>query len=468
MWLLDFINNQLISGAAPTDDEILTEAQRIVRKADVEESSAKGLETSWFRDLILLSELPHSTTVKLDHQTKSETTANKEWIMQIESISGNRTADREAGRIGCSMENALVEYVKSMQAFGLTPVDSELQVQACKIIDDIEPVANFKCQPAVGWFKFLIHSSADWLSEFRRRAGLSPPSSDSKVARDASYSLDEKLGYASTPNSSEIQQDLKNWLQSQQALGKSVQEEETQNQARLPTYGNDEAWNPTFFDDPSVLDSFNRKDDSEPSREGLSSVLLEGNKPAPNHQSTWERNNAADYSRTLHWDLSDHVLGLGFPPASYNQKLTTSLEKLPDDSPGGQSSPGTNSSKPLRYFLSDANCYGRLEKELTRFVMSCMSPNNPLQHVRIRTLGLYPRWYYSLVQNDTDHYSRRSLLMLKSRTKPAGSYTTTTIHGTKPRPIIPNGSSVLNVKPVSFQRRTVQVSRPLAFLDRGR
>jgi hypothetical protein len=35
----------------------------------------------------------------------------------------------------------------------------------------------------------------------------------------------------------------------------------------------------------------------------------------------------------------------------------------------------------LRYFLNDANCYGRLVRELTRFVTSCTSPNNPTSHL---------------------------------------------------------------------------------------
>lgn len=34
-----------------------------------------------------------------------------------------------------------------------------------------------------------------------------------------------------------------------------------------------------------------------------------------------------------------------------------------------------------KYFLTDANCYRRLEKELTRFVLSSISANNPRQHV---------------------------------------------------------------------------------------
>jgi hypothetical protein len=82
----------------------------------------------------------------------------------------------------------------------------------------------------------------------------------------------------------------------------------------------------------------------------------------------------------LHWDLDG--VPIHSSPANENESGS-----------GGRNSPEepliitppsmnlTSAGQPLKYFLNDAQCYGRLMRELTRYVKTCMSPNNPNQHV---------------------------------------------------------------------------------------
>ena len=101
------------------------------------------------------------------------------WAQKLEMMnSENPLKDStDLSTIKCSKDRALIAFVQSRQMLGLTALDSELQVEACRILDDVENTSNFKCKGAVSWFKYLINSSTGWLAPFRKRAGL-PRSSE--------------------------------------------------------------------------------------------------------------------------------------------------------------------------------------------------------------------------------------------------------------------------------------------------
>lgn len=247
---------------AVTDGQLLLEAQRIVQKVDTEDTSPTGPAVSWFRDLIMLYR-PASNTTNEGPYTITKTAA---WTAQIEKLHASKCANSDLRTLGCEKEKMLLQYVKSRETFSQPPTDAELQFQACRILEDVEPKSNFKCKEALQWFKFLINSSTHWLSDFKRRAGIL-----------------------------------------------------------------------------TVAGQF------ESTTAGAVASL-----------------------QALHWGTSDEAIGQTSPMTAKDSLPSSSIE----------TPQSTNSqSQPLRYFLSDANCYGRLEKELTRFVTSCLSPNNPLQHV---------------------------------------------------------------------------------------
>lgn len=374
----DYINARLVTHSTLTDDELLFEAQNIVREIDTKENSLHGHQISWFRDLIMLSRFSQRGSPEMGSDASLNAALNATWAEKVERSKGREPPNLGHGATD-KMEKRLVEFVASRQALGLTPTDSELQVQACMIIDEIEPMANFKCQGAVQWFKFLITSSTSWLSEFRRRAGL-PRSSE--LAYEHIRSTDDKTIDFSIHNSYRLQRELKDWVQLQRAIGKTPSDADIQSQARLIIYGSDDTWNQTVLDDINHLNTFKRQNGLAPTFEGALPVLPEAGDLPPAVVSTGTKSTSGGSSPTLHWALDDRG-GIGLPsPLSEGDRLTISnLDQALHTHSMNQPSTNTNPTVPLRYFLNDANCYGRLAKELTRFVMSCLSPNNPLQHV---------------------------------------------------------------------------------------
>jgi hypothetical protein len=360
LYLVDYINNQALAGAAPTDHQLLVEAQRIVRKVDIEDTSQTGPEISWFRDLIMLCGPSYDTT-QLVNQRSRETSSNLTWTTQIEKMKASKSANSSLSTIGCEKEKILMKYVKCKQASGQTPTDSELQMQACKAIEDVEPKSNFKCKEAVQWFKFLINSSTNWLSEFKRRAGLSPISG--KMREHVQLANSGAMNYSIY--------NLHGSHQDQQASEKIFGE-------NMPRHSHIGIYDGNY-DNRAVLSELNYLSTSQ-SRNGLTTLQDGAPTAAPeareliSAQLSDAGTSAIISPQALHWSISNEVVGCT-GPMSTNDYLPASIIGKPLTNRENQ---------PLRYFLSDVNCYGRLEKELTRFVASCLSPNNPLQHVRFQ------------------------------------------------------------------------------------
>lgn len=137
-------------------------------------------------------------------------------------------------------------------------------------------------------------------------------------------------------------------------------------------YGSDDQWNQTWADDPLYLHMFKTRNGLAPAAENKPSIMLPTVIISPEQA-------ASSPSRTLHWELEN----IETHPGSKGTSLNTSYIqpghtlKLPS-----QPSANSNFKQPLKYFLNDANCYHRLVRELSGFVVRCMSPNNPNQHVR--------------------------------------------------------------------------------------
>lgn len=254
--------------------------------------------------------------------------------------------------IGCEKEKMLMNYVKRKQALGQTITDSELQIQACKAIEDVEPKSNFKSREAVQWFKYLISSSTNWLSEFKRRAGLSLP------LLPGQFNEKELLADSGiiTYDPFEVQEnpvhDILLEQSAQEILGQDMQPD--------PLIGSNE------------LDFLKAYEGRNHLETDALSPTLEAREQTFAQQLSDSGTNATVSPQALHWGYSDESNN-GTLPINTKDDTSAATGQIPQHN----SSP----SQPPRYFLSDVNCYGRLEKELTRFVTSCLSPNNPLQHV---------------------------------------------------------------------------------------
>ncbi|KAK0129390.1 hypothetical protein ONS95_001316 [Cadophora gregata] len=364
--LVEYVHDAVLRGGVPTDADLLVEARKIVHKVD-DVAFGKHPEGSWFRDLILLS---GTTEEEMPERPGSP---NYSCIKGVELV--NAQVAPESAHVAlstCIKQRSLMKFVESKLALGLTPTDSELQAECCKILDDIEKQSSVQSKPAVAWFKFLINQSACWLRGFRRRAGL-PRSSE--ILSEQIRSLDDKSIDYSIHNHARLVHELKDWVRFQVSLGTYPSDVELQNQARMIVFKNDDPWNQTAIDDPSILHQFKQQAGlvtmGDFASQGLNMPVLtevsEGSQPSP---------------KALHWDLDSTGMTLPSPGSGES----TGSTHTPVDAPlhtliQNQPSTNTNPTQPLKYFLNDANCYGRLARELTRFVTTCMSPNNPNQHL---------------------------------------------------------------------------------------
>ena len=380
--LVDLINDHVVRGNVPTDELLLEEGRKIILKAEATQKKPRDVENTWFRDLIMLSgkNPRHSESEKLQ-ELDAAGLPEISWAERLQMINSRIPQDTKLDTIQCAKQRALMNFVHERQSLGLTPTDSELQVQACKILDDIEVTSNFKCKGAVSWFKYLVVSEPNWLAEFRRRAGL-PRSSE--MAVEHIRSTDDKTIDYSIHNFARLENDLKDYVRTQLAAGITPSDSDLQRKARLIIYKNDDPWNQTAADDPALLHVFKRQNGLAPSADDGPDL------PALQESAEFGLPSNTSSPRSLHWDLESTGIGILPSPVSgsdtqfapgvgastpvFDQPLHTLVQNQP--------SANQNHTQPLRYFLNDANCYGRLVRELTRFVSSCMSPNNPNQHVR--------------------------------------------------------------------------------------
>lgn len=368
--LVDYIHKITASGKIPVDDDLLIEARKIIQNAD-SMSIATGDNDTWFRDLIMLSDASEETIMRYLSQT------GLPYLKKLEVISARVTETRDLSQIICSKHRALITFVENRQALGLMPMDRELQIECCKILDETEMTANFKCKPAVEWFRHLIMKSSGWLCCFRKRCGL-PRSSE--IASEQNRSADEKSIDHGTHNHRRLVKELKEWTHLQIASGKRPTDCEIMSQARVIVYSCDDPWNQTTIEDPAMLHLFKRQAGLVPGDDNGALILdlppiTEDGDP----DSMWNPT-----SRTLHWpldkDASPATPGVNIPhDVSTRVDFDRPLHTLVSNQP----SCNTNPTMPLLYFLNDANCYGRLVRELSRFVATCMSANNPNQHVRL-------------------------------------------------------------------------------------
>jgi len=373
--LVEYIHDQVIKGGVPTDADLLREARTIIRRADQFHIGANLPQVSWFRDLIMLHGFPEDDAGCCD---KFDPLSLPERLDRITQLAPHDTTNLHS--ISCPKERALVAFTKSKQMLGLTATDRELQVECTKILDDVEATSNIRAKGAIGWFKWLVSSETCWLRDFRRRANL-PRSSE--MAMEHIRSKDDKSIDYSILNFARLENELKDWCRFQLALGNKPSDSDIQRQARLIVYKNDDPWNQTAADDPATLHLFKRQNGLAPKDENGAS-----NMDLPTLSEATEPSMNAPSPKTIHWDLGQIAIGFSSRNNSgQNSGRNSAMEISPTvDQPlmtliQNQPSTNTNPVQPLKYFLNDANCYGRLVRELTRFVTSCMSPNNPMQHV---------------------------------------------------------------------------------------
>ncbi|RFU25939.1 hypothetical protein B7463_g10400, partial [Scytalidium lignicola] len=345
--LLDVLDDHLNRGEVPTDEDLLTAASKTITKLDAVSDNLSQI--GWFRDLILTPGSP-------PRRAQRKAFVGKDSPMEdMAAYSPNLI-------IPGSLETDLIDFVKKRLALGLTPTDKELQVECCCLIVEAEKSSIFKCRPAVHWFQYLINDSSEWLAEFRKRASL--PRSDELIC-EHKRSMDDKSIDFTVHNHRRLERELIDFVMSQKALGHIPSDSDIQRQARMIIYGNDDPWNQTMADNPDYIEIFKRQYGLAPQLSKPSSSNLDND-----HREGCVLSQGPSGSPSLHWDLTS-------PCTQGSQDHEQPLYATAQNQPSANSNP----TLPLQNFLNDSNCYRRLVRELSRFVQSCLSPNNPNQHI---------------------------------------------------------------------------------------
>lgn len=311
----------------PTDDDMTLEGCRIIFASELLSLQGIATQPSWLRDIVMDSE-------EITRKAKfGPLRGAAESRLHTLKINGKDNLFEL-----CPMEYQLHQFVKAKQQLGLTPMDEELQDEACRIVGRIEETCTHPSEIVANWLLRRIKSSTSWLAPFRRRRAL-PRSED--VKSETVRSKDPNSIDSTIHSYSRLESELAEFLKQQRSIGVEPTDEDLQRRARIIIYEFDDAWNQTAADNIDWLNAFKRRHPASNASTGTSP-------------------------------------GTG-PTTSAGQSST---------SPGVHSntSPDFNAyevpmSRPIPYFLNDANCYRRLASELKRWVSSTMSPNNPNRHM---------------------------------------------------------------------------------------
>lgn len=337
--LLFFATNMVEkAGREATDEELQTEACRIIFGAEVLSKQGISSTPSWLRDLLV----------------SSEPLATKARLAPIRSH-----ADSRMSRLGINgkdnifeddpLEKQLHEYVKARRQLGLTAMDFDLQIEACNILGRIEESSISPSEQVANFLLRLCLGSTAWLADFRKRAHL-PRSED--IVDENSRSKDLKTVDSTIHNYSRLESELAEYVRTRRALGVEPDDADLQRQARIIIYEVDDDWNQTAADNRDWLDAFKQRHLRSPGASvsaGRSPLTLES------------------VARSL-------------APGQPALTPTTAGPSRGTSSPA-VTEPGVRPVKISPFFLNDANCYRRIARELARFVASTMSPNNPNRHV---------------------------------------------------------------------------------------
>lgn len=322
----------------PTDDELILEACRIIFASELLSIQGIATQVSWLRDIIMNRDEIAQKARFGPLRRAAE--------LQTLKINGKDNLFEE-----CPMEQQLHHFVKAKRLLGLTAMDDELQEEACRIVGRVEEMCTHPSEAVANWLLRLITSSTSWLAAFRRRAHL-PRSED--VMNETIRSTDPTSIDSTIHSYSRLESELGDFLKEQRANGIEPTNGDLQRQARIIIYEFDDGWNQTAADNIQWLESFRERHQqtSSTGTVGQSSSTLSPQNDGESPSS----------GKTTQWACGRGGSSIGHGAGDLGYARFNKSGRVP-------------------FFLNDANCYRRLAKQLKRWVMSTMSPNNPSRHV---------------------------------------------------------------------------------------
>ncbi|KAM3531619.1 hypothetical protein NHJ13051_000684 [Beauveria bassiana] len=323
-------------GKNPTDEELCLEGCRIIFASELLSIQGIATQVSWLRDIVMNDE-------EITRQAKFGPLLRAAELQSLK-INGKDNLFEE-----CPMEIQLHQFVKAKRLLGLIAMDDELQEEACRIVGRVEEICTFPSEAVANWLLRLIKRSTSWLARFRRRAHL-PRTED--IKSDTIRSKDLTSIDSTIHSYSRLECELGDFLKAQRSLGKEPTDEDLQRQARIIIYEFDDGWNQTAADSMQWLDAFKERH-----------ALVEKTPDSMDKTSP---------------EQSDQATAVASPSSQW----AAPGKRWPGAVSAKNAEPaqfGKHNSAPS--FLTDANCYRRLAKELKRWVASTTSRNNPSRHV---------------------------------------------------------------------------------------
>ncbi|KAM5378667.1 hypothetical protein ACJZ2D_004466 [Fusarium nematophilum] len=236
----------------PSEAEMQLEACRIIFAAETLAPS-DIICSSWLRDLVLSNQ-------DITQQAQfGPLRSAAESRMSAIGISGKDNIFD-----GCPFEAQLLEFVQAKQLLSLSLRDDELREECCRIVGRLEEVSATPSDFIANWLIKAIHSSSDWLSPFRHRAGVSLLDMS-----PANPNLN-----ASIQDYTRLEQEMSSYLDMQRVLGMEPNDTDLRRQARIILHGSDTILNHTAADDDYWLSAFRQRHTDGFSDRGASAHLM--------------------------------------------------------------------------------------------------------------------------------------------------------------------------------------------------
>jgi len=351
--LVFYATNQKDAGKTYTVEDLQLEACRIAFGSEVLSNSPLSSSPSWLRDLVM----SNAEIARVAQMSPIRSCSDSR--MAALKINGKDNVFED-----CPLERQLREFVKAREHLGLTAMDSELQTEACNIIARMEESSNTPSDDIANFLLSLIYASTAWLGAFRQRAHL-PRSED--LGDENQRSKDPATIDSTIHNYSRLETELAEYVRSQRAIGVEPSDCSLRRQARIIIYEFDDGWNQTAADSVDWLTAFKNRH----LRLGTPASEEPSGQPAPVLEPL-QRQSPVTETMTAE-AMTSAMFGTALPAGGATDILS--------NSPLGGAAAVPAPVKTTPFFFNDANCYRRLARELTRFVKTTMSPNNPNFHV---------------------------------------------------------------------------------------
>ncbi|KAK1675203.1 hypothetical protein BDP55DRAFT_552832 [Colletotrichum godetiae] len=329
----------------PSDDELIYEACTIMYASEFFRPSGTSNVSSWLRDLLMSStELSEKARLRPMNQCYQLAKLRASHLQII-----GKADIFEA----CELEVQLCRHLREHIILGLTPSDHDLQQAACVILNRVESASSNPSRRFAGFLVRLIWKSTSWLAPLRHRTDA--------FAWDSYQNLMPSLDPVANTSSAELDGFFTELAELDQLTGAA--------ERLIPTTGGE-----------------------------LRSASQFGPDFAQKSSSYCDPVEDQDYdSPCFTFDT------MPTKPSDLYTRLQTAksiFEGSGHSLRQSERSRGTD----MPFFLNDPNRYARLKGELSRFVATTISPQNPNMHIPSDDeLRYHARW---VIFDDDDPWNQ--------------------------------------------------------------